>query len=80
MNLFELKSRRRELLVKLQYAFERHAAAMRAFDAEGQNMTAIQAELLGIEMQIQRVNMENTMAASDRAWSLKRIREWTNSL
>lgn len=80
MTLSELNHRKRELTVKLNYARDRHFEALCAADEEMDRMIKTQGELLNIEFLIQKARAETGMVESDKAWDLKRIREWTNSL
>lgn len=80
MTLAELNHRKRELTVKLNYARDRHMEALMAADDEMGLMIKTQGELLNIEFLIQKAKAEETMASSDTAWSLKRLREYMNSL
>lgn len=79
-SVFDLNCRRRELKVKLTYAYARYIESEKAKEEAMGDMAKAEGELMNIEFEIQKAAAEESMAASDRAWDLKRIREWTNSL
>lgn len=71
LSLIALQERKRELTLKRRYALGAYKTAEIAKLEALSTISRCMNDLLVLEFQIQRLNTEQTMTASDKAWAEK---------